>query len=327
MVYGLKVEFVADIEVLNDLEQRIVVALQADGRATWRKIAKVIGEPERTVARYGSALLDQGRVKVAAISHRTGAIIASLSCAPGTIPVASQAISQRSDTSFTYMVTGQSDVISELHYDGGLEDILTLQLPATPGLSSIQIYPILKYFKTIRAWRAGELSAAQEKALSPSAGGELTSWSPIEGITETDQLIVEVLRKNGRASIDTISRQVRVSETSVSRRLDWLLRGEHISIRTLVDPALMGYRVQAMLWVQVSPANVEQLGKMLATLPQVRYVAAVAGDAQLLVDVTVPSQQDLYEFIATTDWGQMVQLRTSMVLGARKRGGQLVDAF
>ncbi|MCZ4149420.1 hypothetical protein BZG21_33910, partial [Escherichia coli] len=42
----------------------------------------------------------------------------------------------------------------------------------------------------------------------------------------------------------------------------------------------------------------DALGTLLAGLPQVRYVAAVAGDAQLLVDVTVPTQRDLYEFIA-----------------------------
>ncbi|MGJ3401939.1 Lrp/AsnC family transcriptional regulator [Glutamicibacter sp. Je.9.36] len=316
----------SDLNILSDLERQIIVALQVDGRATWRKIARVIGEPERTVARYGSALLEQRKVKIAAIAHRAGAVIASVSCAPGTIPVASQALSARTDTSFTYMVTGESDVVSELHYDGGLQDILTLQLPATPGLSNIQIYPILKYFKTIRAWRGGKLSPAQEAALAPSAGGELTTWNPVGELGDSDHLIIDVLRKDGRASIETISRQVRLSETSVSRRLDWLLRGEHITIRALVDPALMGFKVEALLWVQVSPAHVDALGTLLTGLPQVRYVAAVAGDAQLLVDVTVPTQRDLYEFIATTNWGEMVQLRTSMVLGARKRGGQLAGA-
>ncbi|HCH46335.1 MAG TPA: AsnC family protein, partial [Glutamicibacter sp.] len=98
----------SDLNTLSDLERQIIVALQVDGRATWRKIARVIGEPERTVARYGSALLEQGKVKIAAIVHRTGAVIASVSCAPGTIPVASQALSARTDTSFTYMVTGES---------------------------------------------------------------------------------------------------------------------------------------------------------------------------------------------------------------------------
>ena len=312
-----------DLQVLGELEQRIVMALQVDGRATWRKIAKVLDEPERTVARHGAALLEEGMVNIAAIRHRAGAVIAALNCVPGTVPVASEALSARADTSFTYMVTGQSDVVSELHYDGGLDEILTLQLPATPGLSQIQVYPILKFFKTIRGWQAGNLSPAQLRMLEPEFGGERTAWQPAGELDATDLTIVEALRRDGRASIEAISRQVKLGESSVARRVEALLRGEHISIRTLVEPALLGLPVEALLWVQVSPEHIDDLGQRLCALPQVRYLAAIAGDAQLLVDVTVPSQQDLYRFIAQTDWGQLVQIRTSLVLGARKRGGRL----
>ena len=310
-------------EEFNELERKIVIALQADGRATWRKIAQVFGEPERTVARYGQALLASSKISVAAIQHRTGSLVAAFTCAPGTVRVACEALAQRGDTSFSYMVTGQSDVVTELHYDGDLAEILTMQLPATPGINALAVYPILKYFKTIRAWRAEPLPEAAERALRPASGGELTEWSPSAGLTENDKLIIEVLRKDGRASVDAISRQVKMSESSVARRVDWLLRGEHISIRTLVEPALLGYPVEALLWVQTSPQSVEQLGQRLRLLPEVRYAAAVAGDAQLIVDVTVRTQKDLYRFISDTPWGQMVQLKTAMVLSARKRGGRL----
>ncbi|WP_404286842.1 Lrp/AsnC family transcriptional regulator [Glutamicibacter arilaitensis] len=310
-------------EVFNDLERRIVIAMQIDGRATWRKIARVLREPERTVARYGQALLESGRVSVAAIQHHSGSLVASFTCAPGTVRVACEALAQRADTSFSYMVTGQSDVVTELHYDGDLAEILTMQLPATPGVNSLAVYPIMKYFKTIRAWRAEPVSEAQERALTPLTGGELTEWNPAPGLTENDSMIIEVLRKDGRASIDAISRQVKMSESSVSRRVDWLLRGEQISIRTLVEPALLGFPVEALLWVQTSPHSVEALGQRLRLLPEVRYAAAVAGDAQLIVDVTVRTQKDLYRFISNTEWGEMVQLKTAMVLSARKRGGRL----
>ncbi|MGO2052241.1 ArsR family transcriptional regulator [Glutamicibacter sp. BW80] len=313
----------AQHEVFNELERRIVIAMQIDGRATWRKIARVLHEPERTVARYGQALLESGRVSVAAIAHRSGSLVASFTCAPGTVRVACEALAQRPDTSFSYMVTGQSDAVTELHYDGDLAEILTMQLPATPGVNSLAVYPILKYFKTIRAWRAEPVSEAQERALTPATGGELTEWNPAPGLTENDSMIIEVLRKDGRASIDAISRQVKMSESSVSRRVDWLLRGEQISIRTLVEPALLGFPVEALLWVQTSPHSVEALGQRLRLLPEVRYAAAVAGDAQLIVDVTVRTQKDLYRFISDTEWGEMVQIKTAMVLSARKRGGRL----
>lgn len=71
-----------DFQELGELEQRIVMALQVDGRATWRKIAKVLDEPERTVARHGAALLEDGKVNIAAIRHRAGAVIAALNCVP-----------------------------------------------------------------------------------------------------------------------------------------------------------------------------------------------------------------------------------------------------
>jgi DNA-binding Lrp family transcriptional regulator len=48
--------------LLDELDRRIVGALQIDGRASWRRIAEVLGEPERTIARRGSALASGFRV-------------------------------------------------------------------------------------------------------------------------------------------------------------------------------------------------------------------------------------------------------------------------
>ena len=52
---------------LDDLDRRIVAALQVDGRASWRRIAEVIDVPFSTVTRRGSALLASGAVRVVAI--------------------------------------------------------------------------------------------------------------------------------------------------------------------------------------------------------------------------------------------------------------------
>ena len=52
---------------LSDLHLRIIAALQVDGRAPWSRIADALGEPERTVARYGVELLERGVVTVAAV--------------------------------------------------------------------------------------------------------------------------------------------------------------------------------------------------------------------------------------------------------------------
>jgi DNA-binding Lrp family transcriptional regulator len=56
--------------VLDDLELRIATALQVDPRASWRRIAAVLGEPERTVARRGNDLIESRLVNIVGIRLR-----------------------------------------------------------------------------------------------------------------------------------------------------------------------------------------------------------------------------------------------------------------
>lgn len=313
-------------KVLNPLQQRIVGALQVDGRATWRKIATVLGEPERTIARYGNELLTSGQLTVAAIRNQQGSVVSTFSCLPGAARLTVESLAQREDTTYSYLTTGVADVVTEVHYDGDVADILTLQLPATPGISQYATYPVLKYFKTIRGWRAGVLSAAEEAAMLGPYGADRTSWTPNPDLGPQDLQIIDILKKDGRATVESIARQVGISETSASRRLETLLSTSQATVRTLVEPRLMGLPIEAQLWVETSPHLIDELGTKLSALPQVRYAAALAGDYQLLIDLTLPTQIDLYRFLTAPMWGEgQTRIRTAMVVRARKRGGRLFE--
>jgi DNA-binding Lrp family transcriptional regulator len=49
---------------LDDLDRQIAVALQVNGRLSWRAIGRALDVPERTVTRRGQAMLDNGTVRV-----------------------------------------------------------------------------------------------------------------------------------------------------------------------------------------------------------------------------------------------------------------------
>jgi len=309
---------------LSTVQRRIMAALQVDGRATWRKISAALNLPERSVARHGAWLLEHGLVTVAAIRHREHSLLIACTCAPGTGRIASESLSTRPDTSFSYQVTGREDLVVEMHYSGDVTEMLSVELPATPGVASIVVYPVLKYFKTIRGWRLGSLKPAEEQALQASP--DITTWRIEPDLTAKDEQIISALQEDGRASYESIARRVAMSETSVARRIDWLLSTGQIAIRAVVEPLAVGLPVEALLWVSTAPSQVEKLGQRLALRPEVRYAAAVAGDCQLVVDVTVASQAELYEFISHSSWGDsMLQVKTSLVVSARKRGGRLIS--
>lgn len=310
---------------LNHLQQRIVAALQVDGRAPWRKIAEALGEPERTVARYGVELLQSDRVVVAAVSHFEHQLILACESTAGTARLSCEALAQRGDVTFCYLTTGSSDVIAEIGYQEDLSELLTLQLPATAGLRAFTALPILKYFKTIRGWRTGALTRAEEETLLAPSGPDRTEWTLPDARGPKDDEIIGALHEDGRVSIEALARRVRMSETSVARRVEWLLASGQVSIRALVEPALVGFSVEALIWVQAPPRRVESLGQELARWPEVRYAAALTGDYQLLVNVTVASHAQLYAILAHPVWGEHVtHLRTDLIFDARKRGGRIL---
>lgn len=310
---------------LNTLQQRIVAALQVDGRATWRKIADTLGEPERTVARYGAELLESGRVVVAAVSHFEHAMVIACKSAAGTARLNGEALAQRPDVIYSYLTTGSTDVVAEIGYRDNLSELLTLQLPATAGLQTFTAFPVLKYFRTIRGWRTGALTEAEEAALLTSAGADRTEWSIPDTRGPRDDEIIRALQEDGRVSFEALARRTKMSETSVTRRVEWLLGVGQFSIRALVDPALVGFAVEAIFWVRVPSHNVEALGRELSKWQEVRYAAAIAGESQLIINVTVGSHQQLYKLLSHSVWAEYSTcVATDLIIEARKRGGRLV---
>ena len=309
---------------LSDLHLRIIAALQVDGRAPWSRIAEALGEPERTVARYGVELLESGTVTVAAVRTFANRVIVACECMPGAARLAAQSLSQRDGVTYSYLTTGTSGVVTEVGYSGDLSDLLTLEVPAVPGITRFSAFPVLRYFRTVRGWRVGALSVTEERGIAPPDGADdleaATSASASQGSHDDD--IIACIEEDGRASIESISRRAQVSATSVARRLDWLVSSGRISIRSLVEPSAVGLPVEAMLWVESPPERVEPLGSWLRDRPEVRYAAAIAGDAQLLVNVTVASHAQLYGFLAHEMWKGVGRVRTDLVVEARKRGGQ-----
>ena len=311
-------------ESLTDLERRVMAALQVNGRAPWRKIAEALGEPERTVTRCGTELIENGHVLVAAVRHAEHAVVVACRSASGTARLNAEALAQREDVIYCYLTTGSADVVAEIGYRNNLTELLALQLPATAGLKHFTAFPVLKYFKTIRGWRTGALTAAEDAALLGRGQPDRTEWMIPEVPGPHDDVIIGALQEDGRVSIEALARRTRMSETSVARRLEWLLESGQCSIRALVAPASVGFEVEALLWVRVASRNVEALGRELRQWPEVRYAAAIAGDSQLVVDITVSSHAELYRLLSRPVWeAHETHVTTDLIYESRKRGGRL----
>lgn len=310
---------------LTGLDLRIATALQVDPRASWRRIAQVLDAPERSVARHGTALLESGVVEVAAVRILAESALVRVQCAPGALRVAAESLAQRPDTTFTYASTGGADCVAELVCGPGrMRSILVNEIPATVGMVRAHTYPILRYFRTIREWSAGALTEAQRTALRPPPGPDLDGMDPAYAeLSAVDQGVVEYLVADGRATVESIARRAAVSEATAARRVAALVAERRVQIRALVEPAAVGMPVEALLWITASPGSVDRLGRAIAQDPRTRYAVAVAGDHQIVADVTCRTNQELYELVTASDWVHLAgSVDATLVLHARKRGGR-----
>jgi DNA-binding Lrp family transcriptional regulator len=317
-------------QAIDELDRRLISALQIDGRASWLRIARALHENERTVARRGVRLLASGVMRVTGVQLKANGTILALRCNPGHARMCSRAISGRPETMWSHMAAGTDDIVAEVNYSPAQETTFLLEeLPALPGLRSSATYPVLRYLRTAHQWRPGVLSDAECEALeSGMPMGQRLQVGELEGLSSADRLMHAALVENGRRSYEELARLAGVSEVTARRRIDQMRQNGQLVVRAVVDPAVLGLPIKALIWVRTAPRELDALTAAVETTPRIRYASRITGPYQVLIAVDLASRVDLEDFVSRAQWAQHADaIDVSVVVATGKRGGLLSDAL
>ena len=324
--------------VADSLDRRIISALQIDGRASWHRIATALGEAERTVVRRGTRLLDSGLVRIGAMALHGRSTVVGVRCAPGQARMVASALARRPDCVFTHVLTGSPDCVAELLCPREeLASLVLDELPGLPGMAETFTLPVLRHIRTIREWHSGLLTddeiaalagpseaSASQSPLHSTDGDVMPPGDVAHELSRSDRLLLNALAEDGRCTYEELGRVAGVSETTARRRLGALRREGRVRIRAVIEPALLGLPVEAVLRVRAAPARAEAVAAELADNVHVRYASFVTGEHQILVLAALPSESALYDFVTRAPWlRDVASVDTSLVLGSLKRGGML----
>jgi DNA-binding Lrp family transcriptional regulator len=288
---------------VDELDRQIAVALQLNGRATWRQVAKVVGTSESTVARRGRQLLEEGLVRVTGQPDpaRTGLgypVLVQLTCEAGAVKRVARSLAERPDVRFLALVTSTFDIILELIVPSRarLARILVDEFSAIEGITSTTTDAVMRTFKTSYDW-SRELLDAQ--GIDPSFGAELRSRPDAASPTtldETDLQLIQLLREDGRRTYAELAQAVATSESMVRRRVSALVEQGALAFATLVSPRALGFEIEAFVLLRVNLGELEQIAAELAARREVRYLSATSGFSDLACEVILRSPDDLYDF-------------------------------
>lgn len=117
-------------------------------------------------------------------------------------------------------------------------------------------------------------------------------------LDDLDTKIVQLLHKDGRMAYTEIAKQVGVAEATVRYRVQRLTETGAITIQAYLNPDKLGYRHIALISLNLQDlSQADALAQELASLDSVSYVAFVAGQYDLCIEITYESHAGLLDFL------------------------------
>jgi Lrp/AsnC family transcriptional regulator, regulator for asnA, asnC and gidA len=151
---------------LDDVDKRIISALQADGRRPYSRIAADLGVSE-SVVRYRAQRLEQaGVLQVVGIADplRIGfdrMALIGVKVRPSTLDDVCAAITALPETSYVAALAGSFDVIVEVVCrDTAHFTELLKRLHLVDGVTSTESFLVLEIHKMAYGWGVGEVAVA-----------------------------------------------------------------------------------------------------------------------------------------------------------------------
>lgn len=319
--------------VLSPLDQRLVAALQWDGRLTAERAAHVLGLNPATVRRRLHALGADGTVRVVISpvarprnGGSAGALFLRIRVLRGKLDTIVAALAAREDIPFIDVTTSGDEIFAVARTQPGSRDPLVFrQLPSTQAVTSVECATILHVFRLTSEWRHQVLTPPEIAALRPaeSVPGATTSGSSGLYGVDTDaleQAIVDALTPDARLTATALAARTGHPESTVRRRLAQLTAQGRLITQVLVDPHRLGLPIEAKLLLHVPPDHLAAAGQALADHPSVHGAFATSGPSNLHAAAYFPDLTALYGFLSRDLVGLgITHVETAIVSRAAKR--------
>ncbi len=316
--------------MLDAVDRQILHILAVEPRASFRTLAEVTGISDQTAARRYRRLSESAGLRVLGVVDGsqlgwTGWFL-RLQTTPGSADSIAEALARRPDTSWVRLASGGTEIACTLEARTTEQrDALFLRgLPGSRRVVQISAHSILHEF-TPGPWQeiTRALSAAQLDRLGASAAPCQAAAAGV--LLPGDEPLLAELARDGRASHAALAAAIHWHESTVRRRMDELRRAGLLSFEVDIDNRVFGMDLQAMLWLTVEPARLEQTGRALAAHREIPFAAATTGPTNLMASAVFRDTQHLYEYLTGELAGLpgVSSVQTAPIIRTLKRTGSV----
>ena len=157
--------------------------------------------------------------------------------------------------------------------------------------------------------------APRHPASAPRATG-----ATARKVDALDRRIIGFLQRDGRVTNTEMARQLRVTETTVRKRVASLIDHGLLAVVGVPDPSIAGLTLSAIIGIRVHLKALRQVSLQLRAYPEVRYVGLATGRYDIIVEAFFTDQEHVLEFV-TDRLGVLegvVAVESSLILKVEK---------
>jgi DNA-binding Lrp family transcriptional regulator len=320
---------VRDCHVPDDIDFRIVHALQSAPRAPWGAVGEVAGVSAPTAARRWERLVASG---LAWIVTYPGPAYLNTQCAAFVeveaaerLPDLMQELSRDGMVATIQRTAGDGDLLlTVMTFDLDTLGDWVQQLAASPMVSRTRTRVVMQVFGESERWRVRALDDGEESTLSRYRPPPRPLVHQPDAV---DLALIAALAADGRRSAVELADGCGISAPAVRRRLTYLVAERILSIRCEVAHVLGGWPVTANIWARATPRTLSALVDALDSFPQIRVCCEVTGTANVLMTVWLRRISELshLEHELESQVPGLVIADRSITLETPKRLGSLLD--
>ena len=121
----------------------------------------------------------------------------------------------------------------------------------------------------------------------------------IAEIDELDLKILKLLEENGRLAFMDIAKKLRLSESTIRKRIQALKDNGVIKRFTVeIDPAKIGLNTVAIVGIDVDPPKLLEVAQKLCEFKEIRCVATSTGDHMIMTEIWTKDGRELTRLIS-----------------------------
>ncbi|MFJ3669247.1 Lrp/AsnC family transcriptional regulator [Streptomyces sp. NPDC090106] len=291
-------------DTFDELDVRLLGALEVNGRASFSRIGAVLGVSDQTVARRYRRLCAGAGLRVVGVRDAEALgqdqWTLRLRCVPDSAQAVAEALAKRPDTNWIGLASGGTEIVfgTRPRSPGDRDDLLLGKLPRTPRVLEIRAHQMLHRFYGGPSGWLGKF-----RTLDPAEADRLRPEPPPgpvgpARVDPEDEALLAVLERDGRATFPELQRATGRSESAVKRRLAVLLASGALYIDVEYDCGVFGFPMSAALWITTTPAAMTAVGEALAAHDEIAHAAATAGPSNLMATAVVRGSAHLYAYLS-----------------------------